>query len=397
MTTFNHMQLPSSSPSNSRRIDQQLVALLDAPFSSSPRAANRDVAWDALLSRARYHGLTPLLFARLQMPGAPDVPAPVLESLTETYRSSALAGAAKYYELAALGPLFAAAQIPFVVLKGAALAKWLYPEPARRPFGDLDLLFHAADVARLRAALAERAYQPGGELADGFGDAYYSEQSFHQTAPPRSTVVVHWHLFVPTYFRARMDVGWFWAHTQTVAFDGQPVLIFDPTAQLLHLTVHASLNHQHTPRLLWLYDLGLLMTRFAADIDWDAAAAFARASRVTRSVREILLQTEQWWGVSAPSSFMETLRTTRIGWDERAAFALTAAQHNQARALSDALATPGLANKLRYALRHVFPAPAYMTQHYHVRRRALLPFYYARRVVEIARKFARSLAAALTR
>jgi hypothetical protein len=158
-----------------------------------------------------------------------------------------------------------------------------------------------------------------------------------------------------------------------------------------------SLNHQHAPRLLWLYDLALLLTQRGATIDWDAAAAFARASQVTRSVREILVQTEEWWGVSAPSSFMETLRTTRIGFDERIAFALTAAKHNQARALSDALATPGLFHKLRYALRHIFPAPAYMTQHYRIRHTALLPFYYARRFVETSWKLVRSLAAAITR
>jgi hypothetical protein len=390
----------SSSVSVETAADRALVTLILRAFPLNapppPRAAPW-AAWDILMARARWHGLAPLLCAALDAQPRADVPRDIAETLTQMYRSSALAGAAKYHELAILLQRARADKLALVLLKGAALAQWLYSAPALRPFGDVDVLLHQSDMPRLQAVLAARAYRASGELAEGFRDAYYSEMAFTQTAPPHLALDVHWHLFVPVYFRTRMDVQWFWAHTQEYRFGGAPAWMLDPTAQLLHLAVHASLNHRHEPRLLWLYDLALLLTQHGGEIDWDAVAAFARASRVTRSVYEILAQVEQWWGVGAPASFLQTLRTTRSGVDERIAFALTAAPHNEARVLSDALATPGAVNKLRYAARHLFPAPEYMTPHYRIPHPALLPLYYARRLAESSWKFARSLASSVSK
>ncbi len=379
--------------------DRILVALVlrAFPFSAPPPLPHIQTDhWDTLVERARHHGLIPLLCAALDAQPQANVPAAILETLHDTYRSSVLAGAKKYYELDALLDLTRAENLPLLVLKGAALAKWLYPEPGLRPSGDADVLLHQSDVPRLETLLHARGYRASGELAQGFRDAYYSEMAFTQSVPPHLALDVHWHMFVPVYFRTRMDVEWFWRHTQTFTQGTTRMTLLNPTAQLVHLTVHASLNHRHTPRLLWLYDLALLLHKHGSARDWDDAAAFARASQVTRSVREILEQTALWWGVSAPAPFLQTLQNTRIGPDERIAFALTAAEHNQARALSDALATPGIFNKLRYALRHVFPDAAYMREHYRVRHSALLPYYYARRTVETGWKFVRSLASAVT-
>lgn len=389
----------STANSNLALADRALVALvLEAfPFSRRAPASPSDTPWDGLLERGRYHGLMPLLHAALDTRPRADVPSDILQTLAESYRSSALANAANYHELQDLLPALRAAAVPAVLLKGAALAKWLYPDPALRPFGDVDLLVHPNDVPRLRSLVEMRSYRADDELADGFRDAYYSEMAFVQSAPPHLALDVHWHLFVPLYFRTRMDIRWFWDRAIESPVGSQPALLFHPTAQLMHLTVHASLNHQHAPRLVWLYDLALLLTRHGSAIDWDDVAAFARASRVTRSVYDILARVEQWWGVAAPASFMQTLHGTRAGWDERIAFALTSANHNQARVLSDALAAPGLGGKLTYAGRHLFPAPAYMTEHYHVRHPALLPLYYAQRVFRSGWKFARSLASALSR
>lgn len=380
--------------------DHALVALIVDAFPLTTRAVAPpplDIEWNALLDRARFHGLSPLLHAALDIRPRTDTPSEILETLTDVHRSSALATAAKYHELDALLPALASAALPCIVLKGAALAKWLYPAPDLRPFGDVDLLVQAHDAPRLRKLLETRGYRASGELAEGFRDAYYSEMAFAQNAPPHLALDAHWHLFVPLYFRARMDTQWFWERTIAFRPGMQPARILHPTAQLIHLTVHASLNHQHAPRLLWLYDLALLLTKHSAEIDWDAAAAFARASQVTRSVSDMLAQTEQWWGVAAPAPFLQTLRNTRVGWEERIAFALTAAPRNEARVLSDALAARGGRNKLRYAARHLLPDAAYMTQHYRIRRRALLPYYYARRVLESGWKFARSVLSAFAR
>lgn len=381
-------------------LNQQLVAhiLRAFPFGASaptPQLSDEN-GWHALVQRAKPEGVSPLLFAALEKQSWDRVPPAVIETLQTGYRSSALAGRSSYYALAELLPELAAQQIPLILLKGAALAAWLYPTPALRPFGDLDVLIRQADISTVSGILRSHGYTPGQELAAGFRDAYYSEMSFTRRTPPRTALDLHWNLFVPLFYRRRMDVEWFWRHTQALALDAQTILILDPTAQLVHLAVHASLNHQNSPRLIWLYDLALLLDRYSAQIDWDAVQVFARASRLTRPIGHILDQMQATWGIRPPNSYANAFKPSNRDVSERVAFALTAATHNQARGLSDALSAPGI-GKLTYVLRHLFPSPTYMRQRYALDAGAWLPWHYARRVVEIGWKFLRSIGSAVTR
>ncbi len=366
---------------------------------TSPSQTLKLEAWTALLGRAREQGVTSLLYSALEVQNL-AVPSTILETLQEQHRRSVLATASIYYELASLLETFNRLSIPIVVMKGAALAKWLYPDSALRPFGDLDLLLYPDDIPRAADVLRAQNYVSGKELAAGFRDSYYSEMAFTRTIPPRIGVDVHWNLFVPLYYRRAMDLDWFWQRTEFFAFHSlglnQRALVFNPTAQLVHLAVHASLNHQHAPRLIWLYDLALLLYRKQTEIDFAAAAAYAHASQLARSIFDILTQMQETWHTRLASEQLELFRPHAMGLRQRIAFALTAAPRNEARVLNDALSLPRPADRARYALRHLFPDAKYMRQRYAIRSNALLPYYYARRLVETTRKFFRSVWSAVT-
>ncbi|MER3458636.1 MAG: hypothetical protein C4309_08450, partial [Chloroflexota bacterium] len=53
-----------------------------------------------------------------------------------------------------------AASIPAIVLKGPALALTIYPDPALRVIGDLDLLVRREQVEQAMAALHSLGYGP---------------------------------------------------------------------------------------------------------------------------------------------------------------------------------------------------------------------------------------------
>jgi hypothetical protein len=59
--------------------------------------------------------------------------------------------------LASLGPILTRAEVPWLVVKGAALAHLMYEDLAERPLADLDLRIRPEDYAR-----AERALRGGG-------------------------------------------------------------------------------------------------------------------------------------------------------------------------------------------------------------------------------------------
>lgn len=381
-------------PHSNSELNRQLVSyiLRAFPFEAAPPELpqSTEETWHALLERARLEGLTLLLFASLEKTNA-AVPEFVHETLQTQVRLAALANGAAYHELDAVLPEFSSANIPVIVLKGAALAKWLYPAPNLRSFSDLDLFIRQRDVARLSAILRARGYDSNNELAAGFQDAFYSEMTFYRLTPPRVSLDVHWHLFVPLYFRRRIDPEWFWERAEIFSFGGATARVFNPTAQLVHLAVHASLNHKHTPRLIWLYDLALLLARKGDELDWHAAAAFAQQAGLARSMFEVLTQMQEVWSVRAPKEMYELFRPPHSSLKERIAFALTAAEHNQARALSDALSAPTWRGKVQYGWRHLFPDANFMRRHYGVQNDLLLPVAYARRLGTSAWKFTRSV------
>ena len=49
---------------------------------------------------------------------------------------------------------------PFILLKGATIASWLYPDPSERTYTDLDLLVPPADEPAVVAVLGELGFEP---------------------------------------------------------------------------------------------------------------------------------------------------------------------------------------------------------------------------------------------
>ncbi len=385
----------SNSFSERRDADAVLVQCILAAFPLNAEIISPDVydeaTWAELVKRARYHGISLLLYAALEKKEWCDVPSFVRVGLLDLYRSSALASATAYYELNALIPLLNASNIPLIVLKGAAVAKWLYPVSALRPFADLDFLIPQTHVEKMSALLQAQGYVSGNELARGFRAAYYSEMAFHKNATPRTAVDLHWNLFVPLYYRRRMSLDWFWQHTQAFSFGAQPARILDATAQFIHLAVHASLNHQNAPRLIWLYDLALLLTHKANELDWDAAIAYTHSAQLAYSVHAMLRQTIETWHLEFPPERLAAFRPTNLHWRERLVFRITGAASNQARVVTDALGAATWRDTFAYAARHLFPDAAYMQTHYRFHNRLLLPYYYSRRLVASVWKLLGSL------
>lgn len=379
------------SPGTARAVELIRAAFpLEAATRASLPALSED-EWGAAEDAARRHGLAALLWRAIERLGRDDVPEPVRARLQDTYRRNALAANLAYRELARHLASFEAAQIHVMVLKGAALAATLYPELATRPFGDLDLLVHRSDVVRAREVLRASGLGESEELAPGFRIEFLGEAAFFAPGPQRADVDLHWELVVPTYYQRRMPREWFWEHTERAALADGNACVLDPTAQLVHLGAHAGLHHQDFLRLIWLYDLALLVTRRGEDVDWHAADALARNTGLARPLRAVLDAMQAAWGVHLPVETEELFRPDRFALVERAVYAVTVSSHNDARTLSDILATPGVGAKLRYARRQLLPAPAYMREHYAIQRPFLLPAYYALRIAETVQKFARSV------
>jgi hypothetical protein len=119
------------------------------------------VRWDDLLQSAEDHGLEPLLLTHLRATGI-AIPAEADDRLRARWVQHAHAHAVRTRVVSDVGRAFEVAAIPFLLLKGAALAQLVYQTPLFRPMRDVDLLMREQDAARAQAILRDSGFAPKG-------------------------------------------------------------------------------------------------------------------------------------------------------------------------------------------------------------------------------------------
>ncbi len=145
--------------------DRAQVAAWLVDTASTALATDIDLLRDHI-DLARREGVSGLLCDRWRATIDGDDPRAALLSaeIGRQVASELIRSGAERRVLAALN----AAGIDALVLKGAALARWLYAHAHWRPRSDLDLLFASeADSARAEQALGALGYRWDGVLANG--------------------------------------------------------------------------------------------------------------------------------------------------------------------------------------------------------------------------------------
>jgi len=241
--------------------------------------------WHAVADLAARHGVVGYVRQAVARDGVP-LPSFAAEAL----RNAALAQIGHVARLdAALGRVLSAlegARVPVIVLKGPVLSRLVYPEPALRPYSDLDLTVRDADEQAAVAALlgCGLAEVPHGAEVERLTHAHHVHggTAFHRVfLAPGGGVMVELHLdplqmgLRPTHEAAR------WSRAEPVAaLPGALMLGLDD--QIIQLSVHA---HKHGfNRLIWLKDIDLLMRAHADTLDWPAVRAAADAEGLTNSL-----------------------------------------------------------------------------------------------------------------
>jgi hypothetical protein len=268
------------------------------------RLLGQAIGWDRLLRRAEEEGVLPLLYWNLR--GFPEaVPPDVLGRLKRAFLSSL---ARNSQLLKQLEPFLAEANasgLPLVLTKGPRLALSVYPDPALRPFWDVDVVVPPRawpEVVRVLARL-------------GFEEAGTSE-----AAPPSAAAGLDWR-YSP-YFRkgdlvlefhfntfglhfpdCSLRAGVWRPPTRPMRFGGAEALAFSHEAELSYLCLHAQ---QHSyERLIWLVDIAELASR--RELDWDAVGRVCAGLRIHAPVFHGLSLAEAIWPGAVPGEALSGL------------------------------------------------------------------------------------------
>ncbi len=274
------------------------LTLLAMVFPHGSHAAAPDPAtlgeaeWLEIDRMAREHRLRPLLHAS-GAAGRWNTPAPICAAWQAAYRRAALIALRQRADLIRIARLLDGAGIAGSALKGGSFVWEAWFDPALRPMRDLDILLGEADANRAYHLLREAGYRgPENPELDGekhlpalFGGA------------PGQAVELHLYLFA-TYapaqalreaaFRAAAT-----AQPRVLAGIGPGAITgFSATATLIHIIIHAVLDHKLNNGPLLLLDLEELIAH--GEIDWAEFWQMAASIGAVRSCQLALALAQHW-------------------------------------------------------------------------------------------------------
>jgi hypothetical protein len=217
-----------------------LVAILrDSPLPAPPLSLSE---WKEFCDLLVPHRVFPLLAYRLRAwPPECRPPGKVMDVLDRTLLFSAALSVRAGREIQAVVDALGAAGIPSVLLKGPALARTVYPDPALRQSNDIDLLVRPADRIGAEEVLERLGYQGRRRVPQGELYAYHRRFS----APGNGhTVELHWSLdceyhLVPDGWADRAIGRRTRLGSDDIACD-----TLDWSDRLLHLAFHTAFQHK---------------------------------------------------------------------------------------------------------------------------------------------------------
>jgi hypothetical protein len=267
--------------------------------------------WESVPTQAEAHGMAPLLYVHLKAAGV-QLPRDVKRTLQGLVLRHREINRVRMHVLRDILSTYDGAGIQALVLKGAALAHLVYPEPGLRPMSDLDILVPEPELWRAQRLLAELDFDAplpssqarphrhlGGatrrteglaihvELHHKLSSDYFdhaisyvrSKMSPISKSSTQARAFRRRHIprgRPPPAEQSPSDPASTWIDGLTVPL--QPFALADLTAHTLghedmlshlcqHLTSHV--NVWDFGRLIWVADIVSLAERFAAQIDWQ--------------------------------------------------------------------------------------------------------------------------------
>lgn len=362
-----------------------------------PAASEQTASW---LNQVEAQGLGPLAYRWLSRAGAATASPAVMKYLTCVHTESVASWLRRRQALLTLLDVLAEPPgIPVVVLKGMALAITLYSDPALRPMRDIDVLAPADRFDEAVARLLDRGYRfDAQDLAPGFVSRF-SHHAVFVESKNRPPVQIELHRTLPFLpLQAEAVMTWFWQRQEQHVIEGCPVVVFDPTAQLLHLAVHLAYQHAGTHSLLiWQHDIDQLWRRFESVIVWEEVATMAKTASWEAGLWLALTTTVSHFGTPLP--------TPVLAWLSQPQAQLSGYQNVQrlgvdsTRSLSviETMRYLPWSKRSAYLQGYVIPSTAYMRNRYRLPYRWLLPLAYLFRWLDLAADLVLTLIRSLTR
>ena len=333
------------------------------------------------MEAAEAEGISGLLYQALR--GQAGVPAAALAEMEKIYRSTQARNITLLEELRSVLGRLAAAGIPVIVLKGAALSELVYSDIGLRPMGDLDLLVRPEQADRAVSTLREAGYQRASkpELRSGFDRQFHIEVQLRAPTPFMNQVDIHWQMIAPLFTNRHVDLSAVWERAVPVSLVGQPAYTLSAADWVLHQAAHAFYKHRRI-RLLDLFDLDRLIRYLGTRLDWEAVWKIGAEFYWLPALAAVLPDCVELLGTPIPPWIIQAAAAYRLPRFERwmLDWWLAPGRPDKHHVFPDWVTLPGLGRRMGVLWACLFPARAYMEARYPEHSVWKLPFQYFRRL-----------------
>ncbi len=213
--------------------------------------------------------------------------------------------------------------IPFIVLKGIALAEHVYPGFAMRGMSDADILVKKVDVGKVDACLAALGYIPRDSSVDRALNnpmGYLASLDYQKSDGALPNLHIHWHpvnTSVPAFmFAGLVDQDRLWEMAIHAEVANAQARILCPEHQVIYLCEHALRINHSFDRLILIYDIFYVISSHKHGIKWDFLIEEARRLNVSKLVFLSLTVVKHYTSLTISEEIMRGLYSADLTFGE---------------------------------------------------------------------------------
>jgi hypothetical protein len=291
------------------------------------------------------------------------------DQLRNLYQQSTLLNLWYSWELKCVLEAITEEHVSVMVLKGADIATTLYRRPELRHYSDVDLMVQPENLAATIAVFERLGYH------------YHQEYRFETVSKQRAAFVyvkevaagyLVFEIHTSPHSNemgVSFDTAQIWARARPITIEGINVCGMGLEDLLIYLCWHFR-SHSFS-RLIWLYDITMVLLRCSDSMDWNLVRNIARKQGLMSTVYFCILWCQQVFHISlpeyihiqrfAPPAFIQRLITHFVGDD--LTLLLQVSAHHERKLLQRLMVDnkPALCLVL---MRASFPSPTHLGRLY---------------------------------
>lgn len=359
----NTFRLTASSKTDLLNIpDNQLICLLsilkNEPSIKAPVLENKE--WDYFISFLNRHFITPFIYQSLnKKPVESQPPTKILEQMRSEYLMSVSRSIKMEQVLCKLLDAANKSNVRIIVLKGQAIARTVYSNPALRSSADIDLLVYPENMAKIREILEKMGYTCLDKQFDRHWGGY-NEEVFFGKNNLNIPVETHWMLYPFYQLNRFIDVETLFQHSIKIESKYLTFETLDYIDSLIFTAMHMIYKHNGDIQLNWIIDISLLGKKLSSPDDWVELQRRCTSQRALLAVENALLMAQLWTDFKIPVGFEDFSKWPEPSKEEKRNFQYAINQDTIGLFKLIFPDNAGLSEKMRILYRLIFPAPALM-------------------------------------